>query len=108
MKSEDLYRTATGRVMFARTGFSWPAFLFGPMWAIAKRDWSLFFMLAIPFSILIIVDEILVKPSKNILALLAMMAAYLGYMVVCGVYGNRWRVASLIRHGYKKADDTKA
>jgi len=47
MKSERAFRSPTGRIVRVRNGFSWPAILFGPMWAFVKRSRRPFFALLV-------------------------------------------------------------
>ena len=93
----------SGTSVHTKDGFSWPAFFFGPIWALVKKAWRDFFVLFGVFAVLIFIDERLVQPNKNLLLLLVMLALYLTYMIVCGRKGNEWLRKSLERKGYTRA-----
>ena len=101
-------RSSRGSSVYIKDGFSWPAFFFGPIWALVKSAWLQFFILLISFGVLIVIDELVVRPSKNILLICAMLAAYIGYMVVCGKNGNAWLRRNLEREGYSRVEVTDA
>jgi hypothetical protein len=94
------------KVIKIKTGFSWTAFLFGPLWALVKSAWNLFMLLAVVFIFLIFIDETFVQKSKNIPLLLCMFAAYLAYMIVCGRKGNEWLLKEFESKGYKRSTNT--
>jgi hypothetical protein len=89
-----------GTTTRVKQGFSWPAFLLGPLWAIGKREWRLALVLSIVYALLIFIDLWFVQPTRSLLPMLAMLAAYTGYMVVCGVKGNAWLLAALLSKGH--------
>ena len=39
MKQYKIFRNASGQVEAVKQGWSWPAFFFSVIWAIAKRLW---------------------------------------------------------------------
>lgn len=99
MKNRILLKHANGRSVFVRVGFSWAAFIFGPLWALAKRQWLLFLMLTltlIPLNLILDIAE----STKNLSFVVFGYVLVIGYMIVCGVYGNRWLKRSLERKGY--------
>ena len=83
-----------------KRGFCWPAFLFGSLWAFARR-------LGLPAIALLLMAEFLLwflagyagAQRSAGLAWLS-LAGTLAYAVVRGAYGNRWVEASLARRGY--------
>jgi hypothetical protein len=101
MNSVVRLKHPSGAEAVVGTGFSWPAFLFGPFWAIAKRQWALFWLMAAAF---IAVNGIasVAQHSQNIALLLLSLALLIGYMVVCGLYANRWHRYFLERQGYRR------
>ncbi|RYE80695.1 MAG: hypothetical protein EOO74_01755 [Myxococcales bacterium] len=85
-----------------------PAFLFGPWWAAYKRSWFICLVLALVFLAIAWFDSVYVAQSTNLYLLVFTLALYASYVVVCGVYGNRWLAMDLIRRGYSLAADAKA
>lgn len=47
MSRRLFFMAGSGRTAFVHAGFSWPAFFFGPLWAVAKCQWVLFALLYI-------------------------------------------------------------
>lgn len=93
-------KRANGKSVFVPVGFSWPAFVFRPLWALAKRQWLLFFLLTLALIPLNLVLD-LAESSENPVFILLGCALLISYMVVCGLYGNRWLKHSLESKGYK-------
>jgi Protein of unknown function (DUF2628) len=93
----------SGDTVYVKDGFSWPAFFFGAIWALYKKAWILFFMLAITFGCIVALDELIVRPSRSLLLSTLMLAAYIAFAVVCGKRGNSWIRRDLERKGYTRA-----
>jgi hypothetical protein len=83
-----------------KRGFSWPAFLFGSLWAFARRMWlpAVTLLLVVDFVLWFLTGYAGAQGSAG-LALLS-LAATIAYAVIRGKYGNRWVEASLLRQGY--------
>lgn len=99
MASRLYFRNASGRTAIVDTGFSWLALLFGPLWAVAKRQWLLFALLCIaqiPSSVIYVLAE---QRNDSGLFVLSLLVGLI-YMVACGVYANRWHRRALERQGY--------
>jgi hypothetical protein len=105
MKTYDIFTDRSGSSVLVKRGFSWPAFLFGPIWAAIKRAWLLFFILSVVYLLVLAFDLLYVGESNNLLLLLLLLALYLSYMTVCGLYGNRWLARALLRKGYVRTGD---
>lgn len=102
-KSRLFFAATSGATAIVDTGFSWGAFTFGPLWAIAKRQWILFLILCIaqlPFTVLYVLAEQREDAALSALSLLFALA----YMGVCGVFANRWHRYFLERKGYAFKD----
>jgi hypothetical protein len=89
-----------GSVVRVKNGFSWPAFFFGPFWALVKGAWRLLLLLVASFGALVLVDQAFVEGSENIFLAVSMLVAYVTYMVVCGRNGNTWLLWEFERKGY--------
>lgn len=99
MASRLFFRTSSGRTAIVDTGFSWSAFIFGPLWAAAKRQWLLFLLLCIaqiPFAWLFMLAE--QRHDDSLLALSYLVG--LVYMIACGAYANRWHRRFLEKQGF--------
>lgn len=95
----------SGREARVGVGFSWPALLFGPFWAMVRRQWTLALLLAIAFvgaNVLAAVGE----RSGSLPLLLLSLIVLIGYMAACGLYGNRWLRYFLERDGYREEPET--
>ncbi len=90
-----------------KEGGSWPALLFGPLWAMAKRMWSLSF--SILFSILIIsgVEYVFDKFEMQVMANIFFFLRF-AYFILVGIEGNKWRREYLIEHGYDEIETVEA
>jgi hypothetical protein len=85
-------------------GFSWPAFLLGPLWALAKRLWLVFALLLLGL-IAITVLDLYAETRLNIALILFVLVLSMAYMYVCGKYGNAWWRWTLEKRGYQSAVD---
>lgn len=94
-----LLRHPSGTYARVKQGFSWPALLFGSLWAIVRRMWLL-------AAVLLAVDIVLwvaggyAAHLANPALLFLFLVANIVYLIVRGQYGNRWRLAFLRRSGY--------
>jgi hypothetical protein len=104
MGRRQFLRHPDGKTAIVGVGFSWEAFIFGPLWALVKRQWFLFMLLIL---LLVPINLALdfVEQAKNTVAMIAGLVLLLGYMFVCGLYGNRWQKYSLERKGYIDAGE---
>ena len=106
MKQFHVFKHADGKLEAVKQGWSWPAFLFGPLWAwyVFPRLWGCLSW---------IVAFIAIGLVASILATLTGMdpegegmqiwwpAGQIAIGSVFGFYGNRWRVSWLRRKGYQ-------
>lgn len=81
-------------------GFSWPALLLGPMWAIVKRLWLVFGFLLLALILITFVD-LYSKASHSIALTVVPLVFYIAYMYVCGKYANAWWRWTLERRGFQ-------
>jgi hypothetical protein len=86
---------------FARvkTGFSWPAFFFGGLWAAAKGLWLPFVAMCAADVLLWFASGFAQAQGNGLLALLALVAQ-VGYWVWRGRQANGWWRAKLLAQGY--------
>ncbi|HEX7439032.1 MAG TPA: hypothetical protein VF319_02965 [Caldimonas sp.] len=107
MASHMLFKSPTGEVVRVKIGFSWQAFFIGSLRAVVRRTWLVFGVLAIAYFMFAWMGSAFLASSSTIALLLLLLAVYFGYMVFCGVYGNRWLVSSLLRRGFRQVPEDK-
>ena len=82
-----------------KQGFSWPAFFFGSLWALARRAYGL-------FAVLLVLDVVLwfstgyAEAQRSLVLALLGLVGTVAYAVVRGKFGNRWVGSSLLSRGY--------
>lgn len=86
------------RVTLVRQGFSWPAFLFGPWWLIAKGLWRALIVWALVAVVLIVGGAVLRAAPGSIFAAQLLIQLYLG------LEAATLRSAALGRSGRPLAD----
>jgi hypothetical protein len=80
-----------------KEGFSWPAFLFGPLWMLIHRLW-------LAFVVLVVVTLILgVAADAFGLGEIPQAIVSLAIAVLVGAHGNDMRRHGLARRGYRDA-----
>jgi hypothetical protein len=79
-----------------REGFSWAAFLFGPVWAITNRLWIATFGMAL----FIIVLSALMDGLQ--IGLIVQAIVSLTVAVLFGAHGNDWNRRGLAHRGYRE------
>lgn len=83
-----------GDAVFVREGFSWPAFLFGPFWALWFGLWKtavVLFLLSLAISGLAVVSGMTDGAEFTVT---------LGLQAMVGLWGNDWRRYGLARQDY--------
>jgi hypothetical protein len=92
-------RPISGRLdpepVLVKEGFSWPAFFFGVIWALAKGLWLTALVLAV-VAVALVVGLQLVGADAPVAA-----AAWFAFALIVGFGGNDWRRAKLVRRGLR-------
>jgi hypothetical protein len=83
-----------------KTGFSWPAFFLGSLWAAVKRMWVVAALMLLVECTFWFGNSIAAASGNATLVLLGFILQIV-YCVVRGRYGNAWRRAALARRGYR-------
>lgn len=78
-----------------KEGFCWPAFIFGPLWALWQRMWRAAFFIVLAY-VLVGTALALVAPDP-----VTDFAISLAVSVLIGYFANDWRRASLARAGWR-------
>ena len=90
-------------IVLVKQGFSWPAFFFGSLWALARRIYPVFFVMLVIDALLWFITGYAAAQHALGLALLGLLGT-LVYAVVRGKYGNRWLRSCLVARGYVLRD----
>jgi hypothetical protein len=94
-----------------KVGFSWPAFVLGPIWMSGKQLWSLavlWFLIYIGLAVIEAFTLDLSDPSAQALFSLMLVGVYLTLWLVPGIKGNAWRATNLTRRGYRIINEVQA
>ncbi len=86
-------------IVLVKQGFSWPAFFFGSLWALARRVYPVFLAMLVIDALLWFVTGYAAAQGAGGLALLGLLGT-ITYAVVRGKYGNRWLQSYLVARGY--------
>ena len=87
----------TDRVLLLKEGFTFWAFVFGPVWFLAKRLWVMF------FGFLVMVALVRVTVGLLDLPMVTVIVAALFLHVMLGYHANDLRACALKRKGYRFA-----
>ena len=91
-KQFHVFKHATLGYEAVKIGWSWPACLFGVLWALVKREW------AIAFGLIFLVLAMSYAP----------IIAALAVLLVLGAKGNDMRIMRLQNRGYQKIGEASA
>ena len=92
MTQYKIFKNPLGQMEAIKQGWSWPGFVFGPIWALFKKMWALGIGTLVGGIILISILEAILGNIGNGLGA--------GISVMFGMYGNKWREGNLKYRGY--------
>lgn len=98
-RHHDRYFHPRRGVTYVKQGFCWPAFLFGALWAVARRSWRLFGLLIAAELVLWLASGFSAAQDHTGLSLLSALLS-LALLFARGVWGNRWIARDLVTRGY--------
>jgi hypothetical protein len=107
MSTHMLFKSPNGELVRVKTGFSWQAFFVGSLRAAIRRTWLVCGLLAAGYFMIAWTGRSVATSSRFVALLLVLLGVYFCYMVFCGIYGNRWLVASLLRRGFRQTTEEK-
>jgi hypothetical protein len=112
MKTYTVYTRQEVAVVAIKQGFSWPAFFFGPIWALVKGFFGLFAGLVVLSAGLTVLQEAIIPAyvPDRISAFFQIIVGFaaIGIMLLMGENANHlWR-RRLLKRGYQNAGDVKA
>jgi hypothetical protein len=90
-----------------KTGFSWPAFFFGGMWAVVKGLWLAALAMFVLDALIWFCSGYAEARGQGGLAL-AGLVFQIGYWVLRGRHANDWWRARLVRRGYRPTSAKRA
>ena len=105
MDRPTLLQAPNGTIVEVKQGFSWPAFIFGPMWAFARRAWLLGLALCGVILVLRVAEEVLYAYWRSAWSALTVIVIYLCVMALFGSNGNFWLKRTLKARGYKEVSN---
>ena len=94
-----LLKHPNGKTAEIKMGFSWAACLLGPLWAIVKKLWLLFFVLVIVIIPLNLFADYAEHINSLPLSLISLLT-FIAYMYICGRFASSWLHATLLKRGY--------
>ena len=93
----SVHRRGPAELELVKEGFCWPAFLFGPLWCLARREWlGLLAWLAASLALAVLARLTLADPVQ--------LAVALGFSALVGFVANDWRRWRLARAGWRLTD----
>ena len=96
MKHYKIFEHPAGNIEAVKLGWSWPAFFFGFLWALAKRMWGLGGGLFAAFFFAESLDASVHEALDGLITVAALVLAF-----IFGLNGNRWRENNLQSRGYE-------
>lgn len=100
-----LYFNPRQGVVSVKQGFSWPAFLFGSLWAMVHHMWVPYVLLLLPIEWVFWLLIGYAQSHGNGPMLLVASLGNLVFAIVRGRRGNQWRATALERRGYAESDN---
>ena len=94
MKQYRVFEHPSGSKEAVKQGWSWPALLFGVIWALIKKLWAIFGGM-----IGVLVLFFILPPGSGIDFICNLVG--LAISIVFGLYGNSWREKNLVSRGFK-------
>lgn len=99
MKRYSIYKHPSKGIEAIKSGFSWPAFLFGAIWLILKKLWVLTALWISAFILLILIATLTYGTSSVFINTIVFMGNII-LLLLPGLKGNNWVINSLKRNGY--------
>lgn len=107
MKQFKIYVQPRGACEAVKEGWSWPAFLFGFLWALIKKLWKLALGL---FAVSFAIGYIGAAAGGNIERAIEGVMGFGGMLmaIVFGIFGNAWREDNLRSRGFEHKETVTA
>ena len=98
--THDVYEHPDGRREIIKSGFSWPAFFFGPLWAWRKGMVTLGFGL-LGLGLLLQLIPVLFIGLLGEAGIVVELFLSIGALIWIGSQGNTWRRTDVLNRGFK-------
>jgi len=123
----NIYEHGTYGIKSVKKGFSWPAFFFSFIWVMKKKLWVVFWLYSLIYILMSLkglyieeygTEQFIKYKIFSIFhsdffsyLIISNIIGFLIYMLIPGIFGNKWLEKNLVAHGYKfiscvKADST--
>ncbi len=99
MKKSILLVHDDGRSRQLKPGFCWLGFLLLGLWALSEGLWRLWACSLLPFVVIQLTGNVSEYYGRRVWILIGLLG-YLLVMIVFGIFGKKWLVADLLKHGY--------
>jgi hypothetical protein len=97
---------AADRARFIRDGFSWGAFLLGPVWLAWHRSWIGLFLDLVLIALAVLVQRLAGLPATGLPALLLALAVFIGFegpsLVRASADRRRYRCVDVISAAWRE------
>lgn len=105
MKQYKIFKHPSGSSEAVKQGWSWPAFFFNCIWAMAKKQWALGVAVLIGFLVLGFVVGAAGgrEGGEGFINFASFIVS-----IIFGMNGNSWREKNLISRGYEQEDTVTA
>jgi hypothetical protein len=105
MTQFKIFKHPSGRIEAVKQGWSWPAFFFIGIWAMAKKMWTL------GVSVFAVISGlgwavVATGGDEGVKAIINLITIIAG--IVLGMHGNSWREKNLLTRGYELKDTVNA
>jgi hypothetical protein len=112
MKTFNVYRHAALPPQAVKVGFSWPALIFGVLWAFSKRLWGVgWAILGISLVLSFLQTSLLVSAEPadpSMLQYWLLLGGSLAVWLVPAFKGNAWLEADLVKRGFSRVGTVQA
>ncbi len=107
MKRYVVYKHPSQGIEAIKTGFSWPALLFGIIWLIVKKLWMITALWIIIFISLIIIAAFTHETGSVFLNIIILVGNIV-LLLLPGFKGNDWLIYNLKKRGYSYLSSIEA
>ena len=103
MATYKIYHRQKGEYRAVKQGFSWPAFFFTWLWAFVKGLWEIGIIGLLLYSCSgAFADGVTAR--NDIGPMFVFLLLIITYLIIFGVFGNRWYMKSLTQRGFEYID----
>ncbi len=108
MKTFHIYAHPVEGLEAVKTGFSWPACLFGSLWMLEKELWGLAALWFAGDALAYLIEAVVDRGQGTARIVLFSLSAIVCLAVAAGANANRWREQQLRKRRYEHLTTVKA